>query len=119
MWPWPHFSYEEMADRETGLCGVDPQFMAKLERIRGRLGIPMPVTSGYRKVGGTAHPLGRAADIHVFGPSAFELVKIAIECGMTGIGIAQKGPTEKRFIHLDDLEPSGDHGEPRPRIWSY
>jgi hypothetical protein len=36
---------------------------------------------------------------------------------MTGIGVAQRGPHDKRFIHLDDLKNSEQN--PRPWIWSY
>ena len=36
--------------------------------------------------------------------------------GMTGIGIKQHGPHNKRFIHLDNLDNST---HPRPTIWSY
>ena len=36
--------------------------------------------------------------------------------GMTGIGVAQRGPIERRFIHLDDMSGE-DH--PRPWVWSY
>jgi hypothetical protein len=43
------------------------------------------------------------------------VLKLALEAGFTGIGVAQKG--SGRFMHLDDL--LNDEGQPRPTIWSY
>jgi zinc D-Ala-D-Ala carboxypeptidase len=40
---------------------------------------------------------------------------VALKHGITGVGVNQKGGA--RFIHLDDLEPTGHF--PRPTIWSY
>lgn len=102
-------------------------FVAKLEQLRERFQNPMIVTSGYRcpehnnNVSSTGldgpHTTGRAADILVSGEEAFHLMQQCSLGGwMSGIGINQRGPYEKRFIHLDDLK-GPDH--PRPRVWTY
>ena len=71
----------------------------------------MIITSAYRHpahnvaIGGSrysAHIKGRAVDVLVSGKDALRLVRLALEQGMTGIGVAQRGPHDKRFIHLDD-----------------
>jgi len=124
-WPWPNFTPEEMACRGSGELLVVPVFMERLQRLRAAFGRPMPVTSGYRtpahnaRVSSTGtdgpHTTGRAVDIAVSGSDAFELVRLALACGFTGIGVRQRGAWNGRFIHLDDIESPGI----RPRIWSY
>lgn len=47
---------------------------------------------------------------------AHEVVRIAYELGITGIGWKQHGAS--RFVHLDDLHEADGH-VPRPTIWSY
>lgn len=119
---YPNFSEAEMRCRQTGECGMHPDHMARLQRVRDEFGKPMPVTSGYRsprhsieaaKSAPGVHTTGRATDVGVCGADALELVGIAIKHGFTGIGVNQRGGS--RFIHLDDA-PSGF---PRPMIWSY
>ncbi len=99
-------------------------FLDRLQRIRGIYGRPIRITSGFRcpvhndKVSNTGlvgpHTTGRAADVGVALEDAFDLTAIAFTQGISGFGFKQKGPHEKRFIHLDDLEVG-----PRPRIWTY
>jgi uncharacterized protein YcbK (DUF882 family) len=136
MWPnsWKdikHFKPAEFACR-CGECGSDGNemnldFVDSLDQLRERLGYPMTITSGYRcpayneRISTTGkdgpHTTGRAADVLISGEQAFRLVQQCSLGGwMSGIGIKQKGPHEKRFIHLDDLA-GPDH--PRPRIWTY
>lgn len=122
-WIWPHFSFEKMSC--DGECRMDPDFMDLLEKIRSEYGKPLVETSGYRTPKHNAsvshtgdkgpHTTGRAIDIAIGGENAFLLASIAISCGITGLGISQKGPS--RFIHLDNL--TKDDGFPRPMIWSY
>ena len=121
-----YFTEKELQCRGTGECNMDDNFMLKLEELRKKYNTPMIITSGYRHpahnvaIGGSrysAHIKGRAVDVLVLGKDALRLVRIALECGMTGIGVAQRGPHDKRFIHLDDLEDT--HETPRPWIWSY
>ena len=63
------------------------------------------------------HLYGKAVDIVISGKSAYRLMKLAIQHGFTGIGVSQRGPHEKRFLHIDTMENSDTH--PRPWIWSY
>lgn len=122
----PHFKREEVACK----CGcglVPPQsFMDRLERVRVRVGFPMPVNSGARcqeynaKVSGTGltgpHTKG-AVDVGVSGKQALDVIHAAQAEGMTGIGAKQHGPYTGRFVHLDDLP--NEPGQPRPHLWSY
>jgi uncharacterized protein YcbK (DUF882 family) len=103
---------------------MDPGFMITLEAVRVACGFPFKVTSAYRhsthpveskKRKPGAHVYGRAVDIVVRGDKALKLIKTALELGITGIGVQQKGNV--RFIHLDDLSLS--EGFARPNIWSY
>lgn len=120
-----HFKPSEFACH-CGDCGsdgteMDMRFIRRLDALRKLYGAAMQVTSGYRcpahnnRVSSTGltgpHTTGRAADIGVSGSAALELVLLS---NFGGLGINQKGPHNKRFIHLDDLE-----GPTRPRIWSY
>lgn len=121
----PHFSRSELACR-CG-CGMLPEidFMERVEAVRERFGRPMTVTSAARcpahnaRVSGTGatgpHTTGRAIDLAVRGWDALSVIKIALDCGFTGIGVNQKGGS--RFIHLDDLP--NKPGQPRPTVWSY
>ena len=120
------FTRKELACRGTEECEMNDEFMSKLEQLRIKFNEPMIITSGYRHpahnmaIGGarySAHVQGRAVDVSVMGKSALRLVRLALGCGMTGIGVAQRGSAAKRFIHLDDLEDSQEN--PRPWIWSY
>ena len=120
------FTRKELSCKGTGEYEMNDEFMSKLEKLRIKFNEPMIITSGYRHpahnmvVGGarnSAHIQGRAVDVLVMGKPALRLVRLALECGMTGIGVKQRGPAIKRFIHIDDLEDS--HENPRPWIWSY
>ncbi|HYE48578.1 MAG TPA: D-Ala-D-Ala carboxypeptidase family metallohydrolase [Azospirillaceae bacterium] len=124
---WPNFSRAELACRGSGECRMDPGFMGRLQNLRVAFGKPLRVTSGYRSpahnaaVSGTGeagpHTTGRAVDIAIGGPDVWRLVQLAQDWGFTGIGLRQAGPMEGRYVHLDDLPPSGAH--PRPRVWTY
>ena len=110
------FTFEELKCRGTGLCDMDPAFLEKLQLIRDEFGKPMYPSSGYRhpdhneKVSSTGrhgpHTTGHPLDIVISGRDAIRL--------MAGIGVSQKGPYDKRFLHMDDLT-----GDNRPWIWSY
>ena len=121
---WPHFTAKEMACRETGEEGIGHELMCLLSTVRKLCGFPFVITSGYRSLShpveaakiragkepGTHHQ-GIAVDIAISGDQAFTLLRHAIWCGFTGIGIKQSGPHAKRFIHLDMRE--------KPALWSY
>jgi len=129
-----NFSVAEMACQcGCGFCEMDPLFMARLEVLRKRCGdLPLYVTSGCRckahdqrvspkmkGVGPHAVDSGAgvaAVDIRVAGLRAYRVLQEAVLLGFSGVGIRQKGPWEKRIIHLDDCrEPMS----PRPRVWTY
>ena len=126
---YPHFSRQELAASpdQPGDHRMDPEFMNRLERVRHEYNKPMRLSSAYRspehnaKVSSTGttgpHTTGRAVDVLVSGSDALDLIDCAIFNGITGIGISQKGPHDKRFVHLDDLPDAP--GQPRPWVWSY
>ena len=123
---WEYFSVDELKCKGTDECEMDEGFMKKLEVLRHEFNEPMIVSSGYRHesynqvIGGaknSPHLYGKAVDIVISGKSAYRLMKLAIEHGFTGIGVSQRGPHEKRFLHIDTMENSDTH--PRPWIWSY
>jgi hypothetical protein len=58
-----------------------------------------------------------AVDVAVSGNLAYDLIRMAMLHGFTGIGVAQRGPHNKRFIHIDNIINSDT--SPRPTIWSY
>jgi uncharacterized protein YcbK (DUF882 family) len=102
---------------------MDERFMQKMDDIREQCGFALIVSSAYRcplyndRVSATGksgpHTTGRAMDIAVSHENAFIFLNAALENGITGIGIQQKGKI--RFIHVDDLT----NPYPRPRVWSY
>ena len=119
-----YFAEHELKCSHTGKNNMDAHFMDRLNAIRHACGFPFTVTSAYRdpthpiearKTKAGAHSTGRAIDIAVRGHQAHTLIEIAIEYGMTGIGVQQKGSA--RFIHMDDLTEAD--GFPRPTVWSY
>lgn len=101
--------------------------MAKVERLRNAFGKVLLDPSAYRcpaynlsvsKTGLTGpHTTGLAIDFPVYGADAYRLLSTGIIVGFTGIGIKQKGPLNKRFIHFDDVPHSP--AILRPRVWSY
>lgn len=123
-----HFSKKELMCRcGCGQIYLDKRFLNDLEDLRVAFGKPMIVTSGYRcekyneKVSSTGgsgpHTTGKAIDIRVSGQDAYTLVAMAINFGFSGIGVHQRGPVSKRYVHLDILDIVDNM--PRPRIWSY
>jgi len=123
---WNYFSVDELKCKGTDECEMDEEFMKKLEALRHEFNEPMIVSSGYRHesynqvIGGaknSPHLYGKAVDVVISGKSAYRLMKLAIQYGFTGIGVSQRGPHEKRFLHIDTMENSDTH--PRPWIWSY
>jgi hypothetical protein len=55
------------------------------------------------------HATGLAADVAATGTDAFEIVRLGLQLGFTGLGVQQKGTG--RFIHLDIRKT--------PMVWSY
>ena len=122
---YPNFSKAELDCKETGENEMKHSFMARLQALRTAYGKPLRVTSGYRDYKHSierkkpnkngAHPTGLAADIAVDRGDAYEVLRLAMELGFTGIGVKQHGGS--RFLHLDTIE--GNPEQPRPTIWSY
>lgn len=111
---YPNFTKEEMSCRETGENEMQKEFMDKLQELRNRFGKPIIISSGFRsvkhsieakKTKGGYHTKGLACDIACWSNNAYDIVKIALEVGFTGIGVNQKG--NGRFIHLD-LRPKNE-----------
>lgn len=129
-WDYEYFSEKEMACRCGCGCLPEDSFMQILMMLREQLGFPMPVTSGCRcadynaQVSGSGrdgpHVRRVAADIHIFGQNARNLLKIALDHGISGIGINLPNgkPINKHYLHLDTV-PIGDLHIYRPAIWSY
>lgn len=129
--PWKNFLLSELRCKcgqcdSTGL-EMKADFMAKVVLIRRVLGVPLGVTSAYRcpfhdgKVGNSdmpgngPHTHGRAIDLHIpHSQLAFQIVRIAMDSGITGIGVKQHGDGMGRYVHLDDMTRP-----PRPNLWSY
>jgi zinc D-Ala-D-Ala carboxypeptidase len=120
-----HFSEKELACR----CGcgegvMDERLLELLEAIRVEYGKPMVISSAYRcptwnaAVSSTGrvgpHTTGKAVDVLCRGKDAHQLLAIALEEGVPGIGVFQRGVHRKRFLHFDVIEGVG-----RPYIWSY
>tara|TARA_R100001510_G_C7558030_1_gene139157 strand:- start:169 stop:552 length:384 start_codon:yes stop_codon:yes gene_type:complete len=123
---WKYFSEDELRCKGTSECNMNPEFMEKLVALREEYDSPMIITSGYRNaehnasIGGSsksAHIHGCAVDVAVSGSNAYNLIKLAFEHGFSGIGVAQKGPHNSRFVHIDTMEGSDEIL--RPTIWSY
>jgi zinc D-Ala-D-Ala carboxypeptidase len=127
MQSWPHFPAAELSCRHCHTHRMQADFMDRLERLRTAFARPLVLSSAYRcgvyneRVSTTGphgpHTTGRACDIQISGPAAYELLALAVDLGFTGIGVSQKGPHGSRFLHLDDLPASGQ--APRPAVWSY
>lgn len=119
-----HFAVDEFRCRCCGLALMDETFLTALDHIRSTVDQPLIVTSGYRcpdyndrvaQTGRTGpHTTGRAVDLLISGSLAFKVIDLAIGYGITGIGVQQHGPHEKRYVHLDNLL-----GPTRPWVWSY
>ena len=123
-WRWtPYFVPREFQCKHCGKLLVETELMDKLVLIRITYAAPMLVASGHRcaeynvQVSTTGpngpHTLG-AVDLSVRGVEAHRLLSAALQHGMRGIGVQQKGSA--RFLHLDMLT---DAAHPRPWVWSY
>jgi zinc D-Ala-D-Ala carboxypeptidase len=122
IWYYRNFTLEEMRCRHTGIDGMQPEFMEMLQKCRQIYGRPMTVTSAYRhpthpiearKARPGEHAMGLAADIHVTGSDALDLIDAALSAGFRRIGVNQNGDIRQRFIHL------GASKDLPPGVWSY
>jgi len=117
---YPNFSKEEFDCKHTGENNMQHEFMKKLQQVREVFNKPMRVTSGFRSVkhpiearkthSNGEHTQGTCADIYCDnGTDRYRLISIALDCGITRIGIA------KNFLHLG----IGGKGLPNYVIWEY
>lgn len=121
---WDNFTRDELKCK----CGcnrvaMNIYFMDQIQAMRTELGFPFHVTSAYRcprhnnLVSNTGfngvHVEGIAIDLSVNGNQAYQIMTVAKQYGITGIGLQQhKG--KPRFIHLD-----AGVGSNRPIIFTY
>lgn len=112
---------------------MNDYFMSRLISLRENMGFPFIVSSAYRcsdyneTISETGpdgpHTTGRAIDIVIYGKRAENLIQGAFRYGILGLnhgglGLHQRGPHKKRFVHLDDLNRSDWH-KTRPWVWTY
>ncbi len=111
-----YFKRSEFDCKHTGLNGMAPEFLERLDRLRAACGFAFSITSGYRdtshpnecrKAKGGTHTQGIAADIRITnGADRYMIVQNALLLGFTGIGVA------KTFVHVDIRETT-------PVLWTY
>ena len=121
-----NFTTDEMACSCCNVSDMDENFMKILQSIRDEMKRPLQSTSGYRsekhnsRVSTTGkngpHTHAKAADILISGADAMRLFAVAQRHGISGIGLSQRGPHNKRFCHIDSLTPAEG---PRPTVWTY
>ena len=126
-----NFSIDEMMCHcGCGEDSMDMDFMDILQNIREEMNRPLKISSAVRcanhnskvsSTGITGPHVPRkegtmASDILISGADALRLVDIARKHGISGVGISQRGPHAKRFIHIDTLS---DDKHPTPNMWSY
>ena len=123
-------SAEMMCSCGCGEDSMDPDFMSILQNIREEMNRPLKISSGVRcakhnaRVSSTGsngphvprNTGTKASDIIISGADALRLIDVARKHGVSGVGISQRGPHAKRFIHIDTLD---DSHHPRPTMWSY
>lgn len=90
-------------------------------KARHLCGFPWIITSAYRclahnkNVGGASnsgHLYGRAMDIAVSNPQAFQLVRHCLDVGINAIGVSQRSG-KSRYIHIEYRDNF------KGTIWSY
>ena len=134
--PWENFSAAELACR----CGcglghelMDTDFMDYIQTVRTETGIIMRVTSAVRcdnhdngQGGARAHTVQaysgkcHALDINVWGKDYDTLDRIFSRDGfITGRGAKQHGPTNHRFMHIDNHPEELNLNRYRPIAWTY
>lgn len=109
----PHFDHLEFVDRRANIRRDPPtMLLGVLENLRGQVGRPLSIESGYRTLatnklvkgaGDSRHLHGDAVDI----PAGYATLAQAAAAGAVGIGT--RGPWA---IHLD-VRPGG------PARWTY
>lgn len=108
-------------ERCTPRCTIeqmDAAFLERLDAVREAAGIPLVLNCAYRsrewdlargRSGNSAHTRGLAVDIIcVSSADRWRIIRAAIQCGITRIGIG------RTFIHLD-----ADPSLPQGVVWHY
>jgi|TARA_R110000744_G_C19256679_1_gene550895 zinc D-Ala-D-Ala carboxypeptidase len=121
--PWKNFTKDEFACRcGCGSNQIRDEIIDAVQKIRTEVGYPLVVSSGYRcsehpveksktKPGTGTHCRGVAADLAVSHQQAKEVLVVALQMDVGGVGVHQKG--DGRFIHIDvDIDR-------RSLIWTY
>lgn len=113
---YPNFSENEFRCACCGEARMNPTFLARLQWLRTRVGLPLTITSGYRcpdynaRVSSTGrngpHTTGCAADIACLDQR--KLIACASYDDFPGLGVG------RTFTHLDTLTT-----HPRPNVWTY
>lgn len=124
---WDNFTLDEFACSHCGENHIDPVTVDALQELRSDCRFVFIVSSGYRcpkhpneikKQAPGPHQSGKAVDIVLSHKPALILVRAIIQQDFfKGIGIAQRGDVDQRFIHMDWC--SAESYRPRPHIWSY
>lgn len=123
---YPNFHEDEFRCSYSGLCDMDEDFISLLQKIRNELSEPIIINSGYRdkthpieaaKKGIGEHQLGMAADIKASGTYALRLITVALNNGVSRIGINQKGLTAEKYIHLGIADKKNKRFP--KAIWTY
>ena len=106
-----NFKLSEFQCKGKNCCGnvvkISSKLVTMLQALRGKLGVPLIINSGYRckehntKVGGSSdsyHGQGLAVDIACpKGWTVEELTQICLEHGFTGVG----SYPSQGFVHVD------------------
>ena len=97
--------------------GLDPRFVRKLNRARGKAGVPFVITSGRRskkrnaRIGGakrSSHLTGHGVDLRArSGRVRFLIVQALLAVGFKRVGIYNG------HVHVDD-----DPRLPEPTLWT-
>ena len=110
---WPNFSLREIGqkarDLDDRLILIQPRALDALQDVRGRLGVPMVINSGYRspryneRIGGATrskHVQGIAFDVSMTNqPDVKRFYRLALAAGFRGFGFYPPG--EGEFMHID------------------
>lgn len=122
-----NFTEQELACSCCGKLKMHPDMIELLQAIRDKYAKPMFISSAYRcrnhpvevaKETTGEHTFGTAVDIICHGSAAIDLLKIALDLGVTRIGLNQKGRANGRFIHIG----IGDKFSlkfPHKTLWTY
>lgn len=122
-----NFNASEFKCSFTGECNMSLMFVRQLQHIRDIYDRPMIITSGFRdqthpveikKNHPGEHSFGLSVDVKCNPYEAVHLIDAALECGISRIGVKQKGSLSGRFIHLGAGDKLLDDRFP-PAIWSY